>query len=175
MCMFKLSVAVFCVNATQTAVEFYCWHVKKKQKKHTSSEFVIVLPQSARNNNTLYPSHSLEKFVKNFTLLFISPHSFLLWEHVLSSPSKTIHSQRLPHKGEFNEHLFAPGDNLVASWRQQSTSTVHVLHCPYLAHPHTHTHWIALSHLWWILNLQLNPLMRLPAFPESIVITLNCF
>ncbi len=168
--MFKLSVAVFCVNATQTAVEFYCWHVKKK-----SSEFVILLPQSARNNNTLYPSHSLEKFVKNFTLLYISPHSFLSGNMYWARHRKPFILQRLPHKGEFNEHLFAPGDNLVASWRQQSTIALSMFFPVLTLLTHTHTLWIALSHLWWILNLQLNPLMRLPAFPESIVITLNCF
>ncbi len=168
--MFKLSVAVFCVNATQTAVEFYCWHVKKKARNLLS--YYHKVQETTTHFTLLTLLKSLSKTLLSSTsLLILSSSGNMYW----ARHRKPFILQRLPHKGEFNEHLFAPGDNLVASWRQQSTIALSMFFPVLTLLTHTHTLWIALSHLWWILNLQLNPLMRLPAFPESIVITLNCF
>jgi len=56
--------------------------------------------------------------------------------------SETIHSQRMPHKGEFSEHLVAPGDVMTSTEHQYSPP------CPYLPHTHTNTH----THLLFLIR-----------------------
>lgn len=74
--MFKLSTAGYLCYSNSCRKLFLA-----KQKKKNLRVLILLLPGSVRDNNTHSPSHSLEKFIKNFTLVFISPHSFLLWEH----------------------------------------------------------------------------------------------